>query len=145
MTTIEIEEKDNSWVIPVQDRSVTQCIIDYQFSIQSWRSEVQPWVPGTEGSQIYITIGGEFTFQHKNQRYIVDADENPPSVCPALAILHKQIESITIYKNGHLEVVFSEDYRIDVPPDDQYEAWDLNATGGLHIVCMPGGELAIWI
>lgn len=34
--------------------------------------------------------------------------------------------------------------RLEVPPDDDYEAWSLIRADGSRVVCMPGGELAVW-
>lgn len=46
--------------------------------------------------------------------------------------------------SGVLEVRFENGCRLRVDPDDSYEAWTLAGPRGMKVVCMPGGELAVW-
>lgn len=49
-----------------------------------------------------------------------------------------------VERDGELSVVF-ESVTITVHPDDQYEAWQIRADDETLIVCVPGGELAVWL
>ena len=80
--------------------------------------------------------------------------ETPPSLAPALRLLWKPVASIKITKTGPLEIFFSDQGKISIQPSDEYEAWHIEGGYGLHgdqgltglrIICMPGGELAIWL
>lgn len=44
---------------------------------------------------------------------------------------------------GTLSFRFDDGSEIAAAPDDQYEAWEV-VMGRKRVVCMPGGELAIW-
>jgi hypothetical protein len=44
---------------------------------------------------------------------------------------------------GRLDIVFA-GLTIAVPPDERYEAWQVRADNGLLMVCVPGGDVAIW-
>lgn len=46
--------------------------------------------------------------------------------------------------DGQLDVVF-DSLSISVPRDDNYEAWQIRGDDGLMVVCVPGGELAVWL
>jgi hypothetical protein len=61
-----------------------------------------------------------------------------------LGLLNQAVEA-TIADNGQLTLRFAEGTTLTVPPDDQYEAWQLRDDTGLLIICTPGGGLAIWL
>ncbi len=63
---------------------------------------------------------------------------------PALSTIGKAIASVRAYKNGCLEVHFADASTLSVKPDAEYEAWEIAGTGGLRVVCTPGGSLSIW-
>jgi hypothetical protein len=46
--------------------------------------------------------------------------------------------------DGVLRVDLDGNVRVVVPPDPDYDAWDVNHRGHVQIVALPGGELAIW-
>ncbi|MGH7425947.1 MAG: DUF6188 family protein, partial [Candidatus Methylomirabilales bacterium] len=48
------------------------------------------------------------------------------------------------FKDGHLEISFSDGTHLGVPADEGFEAWEFVGPGGLRTVCLPGGELAVW-
>lgn len=58
-------------------------------------------------------------------------------------LLMKPVRSVSEYV-GQLTVVF-DSLTITVPRDDTYEAWQVRAGNGMMIVCVPGGELAVWL
>ena len=41
-------------------------------------------------------------------------------------------------------VDFSDGTRLDVEPDDAYEAWNVSGPDGALIVCTRGGSLVTW-
>jgi hypothetical protein len=46
--------------------------------------------------------------------------------------------------SGILTLAFTNGSRLCVKPDRDYEAWTVSGPDGMLVVCMPGGELAIW-
>jgi len=58
--------------------------------------------------------------------------------------LGKTIAAAKVYKDGCLEVHFADGSMLSVKPDVAYEAWEIAGTGGLHVVCTPGGSLSLW-
>lgn len=46
--------------------------------------------------------------------------------------------------SGVLRLDFESGWSAEAAADPDYEAWNVAGTGGLRVVCMPGGELAVW-
>ncbi len=60
------------------------------------------------------------------------------------SLLRQEVTSSVAEDSGILVLAFSDGTGIRVEPDDAYEAWTVAGPGGKKIVCMPGGELAVW-
>ncbi len=43
-----------------------------------------------------------------------------------------------------LSLTFGDNSRLSIDPDPAFESWTLSGPTGERIVCMPGGELAVW-
>jgi len=129
-----IEESDR-WLIPIQGLIVTQCRIDYAFSIVLWESRE---------FSFSIRIGGEFICRVNNQEHHLHAERAPMELSPAISVLHKPIETAVAKKDGFLELMFTSDIHIIVPPDPKYEAWELSGSKGLLMVCTAGGNVSLW-
>jgi hypothetical protein len=68
---------------------------------------------------------------------------NPGLELPNL-LLDRTISSSIAEADGTLNIGFDNGGRLKVPPHKTYEAWTLAGPQGQKVVCMPGGELAIW-
>jgi hypothetical protein len=60
------------------------------------------------------------------------------------SLLRQEVTSSVAEDTGTLVLAFSDGTSVRVEPDDVYEAWTIAGPGGKKIVCMPGGELAVW-
>lgn len=127
-----IEHQDH-WILPLHGMSVTRCCLDQAFGIELWEQE----------SQITIRIEGAFSLRILDQEYNL-SPEHLAEIGPAFWILHKTIDSALAYKDGKLVLGFSDGSRLSVEADPQYEAWEAVGTGGLRVICVPGGSLSIW-
>jgi hypothetical protein len=95
-----------------------------------------------EGSPHYeITIESPLSIAAAN---IDRAESTSVEVLAVLrGLLMQPVRSVT-ERDGQLSVVF-DSMTITVPRDDDYEAWQIRADDGMLIVCIPGGELAVWL
>ncbi len=125
----------DKWIVPVEDLSVTQCLIDYAFSLVAWESDKK---------KFSIRIETEFLFISSDKEYLLQAEKEPTTLCPVLAILHQEIKSLIVLETGKLELRLVNGDCIIVLPDPNYEAWNLDVAGGYKLVCLPGGGLAYW-
>ncbi len=95
-----------------------------------------------DGSPNYeITIESPLSIPARN---IERAEPTSADVVLALRELLMQPVHSVIERDGELTVVF-ESVTITVQPDDKYEAWQIRADDETMIVCVPGGELAVWL
>jgi hypothetical protein len=63
---------------------------------------------------------------------------------PVLDIVGKEVKSVATAE-GTLVLNFTDGGSLRCPPDDRYEAWEVVGGSPEHlVVCMPGGELAVW-
>ena len=132
-TQYQVVEHGDYWVVPLEGKTVTRCLVDDAFELELWEGA------GTTT----IRLEGGFVFQEHGREYQL-SPAHPPALGPALATLGKTIASAKGYKDGYLEVRFADGSTLAVKPDAAYEAWEIAGTGGLRIVCTPGGSLSIW-
>jgi hypothetical protein len=128
-----IEEKDH-WLLPIVGREVTRCLVAYAFSLEFWEPDYL----------FTIRIGGEFFFTEKGKKVFLSPELPPVGLGPALSMLHQTVASAIAYKSGRLEVRFMNGSYFSVEPDLNFEAWEITATDGLKLVCLPGLGLAVW-
>ncbi len=137
---LALVERDASWDIDVYRRKVTRCAVDNAFTVDVSEREFILAVV-LEGEFAYITVDGS----NQSREHTLVAGGDPTSLCPALSVLHKSIERVSAYKNGTVEVRFTDGSTLTAAPNPNYESWHITGAGGLLIVCTPGGELAVWL
>ncbi|WP_157181858.1 DUF6188 family protein [Nocardia testacea] len=74
-----------------------------------------------------------------SNRYSVG--EIPAEVGPQITGVLREAHAI---ENGTLHLEFESGSSIRVFADPDYEAWSVVGADGFRVVCMPGGELAVW-
>ena len=131
----ELVDALDRWLVPMAGLTVTQCNVDYAFTVV---------VAGEPGESFYVKIEQPFVLVSEGQELALDPAGDPVQIAPALTVLRRDAEHAIAFKDGRLEMAFGGDVALRVPVGDQYEAWSLTGPGGLLIVSMPGGELAIW-
>ncbi|MGE2736061.1 DUF6188 family protein [Mycolicibacterium vaccae] len=107
-------------------------LIDYTLRMQF--SEVYFIVVGSPFS---ATLAGE----HISLSPEEDADE---AFRPIYELVGETVQDAVADDSGTLRVRFRNGTQLEVPPDEEYEAWNVSGPNGALVVCMPGGELAIW-
>ncbi|MGV9411370.1 DUF6188 family protein [Nocardia sp. NPDC003693] len=58
--------------------------------------------------------------------------------------VHGVIVTATVESDGELRIDLDTGHRLVVEPDRFFEAWTVTDPGRYLVVCMPGGELAVW-
>ena len=136
MSDFQLAEEHDYWLLPLKGRSVTQCCVDYAFTIYL----VEP------DAAFSLRIEQPFVLHQANADAVtLDPEENVVALAPALAMFGLTVERGVAYKDGWLEVCFTDGSSIRVDADNYYEAWTLSGPAGLLVVSMPGGNLAIWL
>ncbi len=132
-TQYQLVECSDYWVVPLQGKTVTRCLVDHAFGLELWECA------GTTT----IRLEGDFVLQEPGGEYPL-SPAHPTALGPALSALGKTVATAKVYKDGCLEVHFADGSILSVKPDVAYEAWEIAGPGGLHVVCTPGGSLSIW-
>jgi len=112
---------------------VTRCYIDAAFSLEFWE----------KGFRTVIRIGGRMSIAQGGLHLELSASK-PTEAAQASVLWGKTVAKATGRKDGSLDVDFADGYRLTVPVDPDYEAWELRGNGGFLVVSRPGGGLAIW-
>jgi hypothetical protein len=90
-----------------------------------------------------VEIENDFTFNINGTALTIKVQE-PKTLGEVLGVLNKPVSNIRIFKTGKIEV-HAESFQIIVEPASAYEAWQIYADNGLRIICVPDGDLAIWL
>ncbi|AYF76150.1 hypothetical protein D7D52_22515 [Nocardia yunnanensis] len=67
-----------------------------------------------------------------------------PHTDELVAALSGLITAAAVADGGELRIDLASGHRLVVEPDPYFEAWNLTVPGRYLVVCMPGGELAVW-
>ncbi|GAA0583834.1 hypothetical protein GCM10010172_80980 [Paractinoplanes ferrugineus] len=59
-------------------------------------------------------------------------------------LLGETVRTARARETGELEVTFGSGSQLLVAPDPDFESWALVGPAGLLLVCLAGGELAVW-
>jgi hypothetical protein len=132
--SIQLIETDGKYTLSFENLEVTLLQIGFQFTLNFWEND---------NYFVVINIESPFKFLSGGNTLEINPEECPPAIAPALVVLHQKLESLTIMKPGLLNIVFSNQMMISVPPDQMYEAWSVSGPNGLQVICTPGGGLYI--
>ena len=93
--------------------------------------------------QIHIETKLSLTDSNGTQPW---AEGKPLEVTGSLVdLMRATVQDVDINEStGTLAIRFQDGRRIDVAPDDDYEAWSYAGARGHKIICRPGGELLIF-
>ena len=126
-------EHPEYWELPLQGYMVTRCILDYSFSLN------------LEQGKAIINISSIFTYSTDQATYNFDPEKDITEIGPALSVFRKLVAQAFAYKNGDLDIRFTDKSRIFVKADPEYEAWGVAGKDNLRLISIPGGDLAVWL
>lgn len=75
-------------------------------------------------------------------RVDVEPGENPSDVLATL--LGDVVRQARARDTGELHLVFGSGSELSVDVDPEFESWAVAGPGGALVVCLAGGELAVW-
>lgn len=126
--------------LPIAGLSVSQCLVDYTFSLRF----MKPGSGLSSDDDALLQIGTPFDFAVGTAIHRCDVERDPTTAGPALALFNRILLSAEVGDDAVLRLMFDEHTTISVPSDTNYEAWTLAGPHKLLVVCMPGGELAVF-
>jgi hypothetical protein len=134
MTSEHLVDAGDRWDLGLIGAAVDQCCFDYAVVLH-FRSNDSVWEVRLEAPFAMRTAEGT--------EHLV-LPEEAVHLESVLTILRTSIEGATAFKDGHLKLELSNGTVLDAPPDEGFEAWTLTGPDGLMLVCLPGGEVAVW-
>ncbi len=132
---VTLIEQPDRWIIDVQELEVTNICIGYMFGLDFWSRD----------DSLYLQIEQQFLFKTKEREHILSPERGPEEVIPLLSVLHIGLRSAIVFKDGRLELTFTNGSELSVPASsNKYEAWNISGKNGFKFVSLPGGGLAVW-
>jgi hypothetical protein len=98
-----------------------------------------------ERGQSLIRIGDRFDLSIEGTTVEIDPDRGPASMGQTQPLQGMTFSSVTARKDGQLDIAFREGATIHVSPSEEYETWELWGPQGCGLVCLPGGDVAVWL
>lgn len=130
----QLIEHDDYWTIPLVGKPVCRFQMDFQLTLEFFEPEDEKTI---------VWISGEFKLEMDGEKHALSA-ENREKIGPVFSLFRKTVNSALAHKDGVLEITFREGARLTVGPDPNYESWGVTGVRWLRVVCMPGGDLAVW-
>lgn len=134
MSHVELLESSDRWEVPLEGCSVTRCCIDYAVT----------FTIADAGEAFEIRIEEPFEVHRAGDDAIVEPGGDPVGMAPALALLHAEVEKAVAFRDGRLLLRFLDGAEVLISASEEFEPWTLVGPGGLRLVSMPGGEIAVW-
>lgn len=105
------------------------------------------------GYTVSLTLSGGYEIRIETPFSLHDSDGDhqiSPGADPD--VNSRRLESLTgqtittsvAEDSGALRVDFTHGARLRIEPDSGFEAWTVAGPNGMKVVCLPGGELAVW-
>jgi hypothetical protein len=92
-----------------------------------------------------VTAESPFRLHLRDRSVELSPEADPDEVRALLGrLVGHRIVDARVSETGSLTICFDDSTRLSVDPDPAYEAWNVSGPAGFLIVCVPGGELAIW-
>jgi uncharacterized protein DUF6188 len=132
--TYKLIEYDDFWRIPLAGRTVSRFLIDNVLSIEF----IDP-----ERPYIMVTLEHEFHLEVNRLSYVL-TPKVPSDLGPIFLLRHNTVKDALAFKDGTLKVEFLNGDKFAISAHPDYEAWGIAGDQGLRLICLPGGELAVW-
>ncbi|WP_155373308.1 DUF6188 family protein [Catellatospora vulcania] len=129
-----LAEHEDRWILPFRGLRVTQILVDFAFGLRL--DDVGEVRIGGKATLGWVAAGV--------RPETITLDPERQDVVAGLAVFNTDVLSAVAFKSGSLRIVFSSGHVLRAEPDPQYEAWTTSGPGGMSIVSLPGGGLAVW-
>lgn len=121
---------DPGFCLKLPPEDLTFIRIDWQVHLQFGSAEV--------------VIGCPFVVSTASQQHQLDPEVRA-HLGPLLDLFPDALSTAAVAIDGTLGLSFVSGTSITVPPDADYEAWQVSGPAGYLVVCLPGsGQLAVW-
>jgi hypothetical protein len=130
----DLSEFSDRWLLPYRGLKVSQITVDYALTFS------------LEGQATIVVENDATLADHPGrapETQTVELHPGRQDVASALTLFGATVNSAVAFKTGTLRLVLDH-FQLTVRADPQYEAWNAVGPGDIRLICMPGGQLAIW-
>ena len=93
----------------------------------------------------FVRIESPFVLVAEGTTVSLAPEDDPgEEFAPVRTLVGQSIVASKAGDEGRLSLTFDGGARLEVPPDADYEAWNIAGPNGYMVVCTPGGELMVW-
>lgn len=97
------------------------------------------------GAEFELQIEGDLTLRTADGAVLHATSDDYASISSELeTLVSAAVTRADADEISGLTLEFDSGARLHVPVDQHYEAWGVVGPGGYRVICMPGGEFAIW-
>jgi hypothetical protein len=125
----EVVDRDDGFEFRLADPELTFIRVDHQVRLVFGTAE--------------ITIETNFELSAGGKEHRLDPADRL-GLGPLLSLYPGSLEEAVSSNMGVLALGFGAGASLRVPPHPHYESWQIVAPA-FHVVCTPGGELAVWL
>lgn len=98
----------------------------------------------SNGTDFFHFDIGNAQLNFQTEKIKIDTAKAETKTC-LTRLINKKIDAFDIDSKGNLSILIDKTIKIFTPSSDVFEAWEIRDNKELHVVCRPGGELAIWL
>lgn len=128
----ELVEADDHWVVPIADLLVTQLRFDFAVTL-------------IFEEHFHVRMEGVIVLSPGGSGSVIEAEGDVDQLVPLLRLKTATVREGLAFKDGRLELTFTDGSRLVAPAGQAYESWQLAGPHGLLIVSVPDGGLTIWM
>ena len=127
-------EYDDFWRVPLSGRTVSRFLIDNVLCIEF----IDP-----DRDYIMVMLEQEFHLEVNGTCHVL-TPKIPIQFGPVFFLRHSTVKDAFAFKDGTLKLEFANGDKLAIKAHPQYEAWGVAGDRGLRVICLPGGDLAVW-
>jgi len=128
-----LNETEEGWALALNEARLGYLHVDFRLGLD---------IADASGT-VNLTIETPCRLSTESCETILSPDD-PPSVAPILALFNADVGKMFVQRTGHLAVEFANGYRLNVSPNDEYEAWQIACKNEFLMVCAPGGMVTVF-
>jgi Family of unknown function (DUF6188) len=101
--------------------------------------------PGaTELDTFEVSLRTPFVIDVRGKQHLLDPTGPRACLAPLLALYGRAVKAASVSSDGTLSMTFADGAMLVVEPDLILEAWELTGPRQTRVICLPGGDGAVW-
>jgi hypothetical protein len=128
-------EDGDGWRLPVEGWEITRFIDPAAFGLL---------IDGGTGDilRIYLEGGFALTAAGGKEAKWFPSDAARTAFAPLLELMGQSVDWFHVSESGQLTIRFRSNQSIEISPDPDYEAWEIEGLGRLMMICDPRGGVS---